>query len=173
MPFPARALRLVLLAAILVLSACEQEKAGSAQPPDPPPQVGFQTLHPQTVKLTTELPGRTVAYRKAEVRPQVDGIIQKRLFEEGATVEAGQPLYQINPATYEAAVKVAEANLARAQAALESSTLKVNRSAELVSRRVVSQQEYDDRLAAQAEARASVAAAEAQLESARIAWLRR
>jgi membrane fusion protein, multidrug efflux system len=167
-PFYARWPRLVLLAGILLLSACEQEKAANAQPSGQPPEVGFQTIHPQTVTLTTELPGRTVAFRNAEVRPQVDGIIQKRLFEEGASVQAGQPLYQIDPATYQAAVKAAEANVARAQAALESSTLRVNRFAKLVSQRVVSQQEYDDRLAAQAEDQAEVAAAEAARESARI-----
>ena len=167
-PFHARGLRLVLLAAVLLLSACEQEKTVSAQPSAQPPQVGFRTIQPQTVRLTTELPGRTVAYRRAEVRPQVDGIIQKRLFEEGAAVEAGQPLYQIDPATYRAAVKAAEANVARAQSSLDSSTLRVNRFATLVNRKVVSQQEYDDRIAAQAEDRAEVAAAEAELERARI-----
>ncbi len=153
---------------MLLLSACDQDKGANALPSAEPPQVGFQTIQPQTVRLTTELPGRTVAYRMAEVRPQVDGIIQKRLFEEGASVEAGQPLYQIDPATYQAALKAAEANLARAQASLQSSTLKVERFATLLSRRAVSQQEYDDRVAAQAENQADVAAAEARLESARI-----
>ena len=166
--FYPRWLRLGLLAAVLLLPACEQKEAANAPPSAQPPQVGFRTIEPQTVTLTTELPGRTVAYRNAEVRPQVDGIIQKRLFEEGATVEAGQPLYQIDPATYRAALKAAEANVARARASLESSTLRVNRYAELVSRRAVSQQEYDDRLAAQAEDQADVAAAEAERESARI-----
>lgn len=163
-----RWLRLGLLAAVLLLPACEQKEAANAPPSAQPPQVGFRTIQPQTVKLTTELPGRTVAYRKAEVRPQVDGIIQKRLFEEGATVEAGQPLYQIDSATYRAALKAAEANVARARASLQSSTLRVNRYAKLVNSRAVSEQEYDDRLAAQAEDQADVAAAEAELESARI-----
>lgn len=166
--FRSAGLRLVLLGAILLLPACEQEKAANAQPSAEPPQVGFRTIQPQTVRLTTELPGRTVAYRRAEVRPQVDGIIQQRLFEEGATVEAGQPLYQIDPASYQAAVKAAEANLARARASLDSSTLRVERYAQLVRRRAVSQQEYDDRVAEQAMDQAEVAAAEAELEGARI-----
>jgi membrane fusion protein (multidrug efflux system) len=157
-----------LLAVFLLLSACGQEEAANAQPPAPLPQVGFRTLHPQTVTLTTQLPGRTVAFRRAEVRPQVDGIIQKRLFEQGAAVEAGQQLYQIDPATYQAAVKAAEAELARAQASLQSSTAQANRYRELLSRKVVSQQEYDVVFAAQAEDEADVAAAEARLERARI-----
>ena len=162
-------LRLVaLLAAFLLLSGCGREEAGSAQPPDQPPQVGFQTVHPQTVTLTTQLPGRTVAFRMAEVRPQVDGIIQKRLFEQGATVEAGQQLYQIDPATYQAEVKAAEAELARARASLQRSTAQASRYQELLSRKVVSQQEYDEVFATQAEDEAGVVAAQARLERVRI-----
>jgi membrane fusion protein (multidrug efflux system) len=104
----------------------------------------------------------------AEVRPQVDGIIRERLFEEGATVEAGQRLYQIDPATYQAAVKAAEAELARARASVQQSTAQANRYRELLNRKVVSQQEYDEVSAAQAENEADVAAAEARLERARI-----
>ena len=161
-------LRLALLAGVILVSACEREQAQGMQPSARPPEVGFRTVQPQTVHLTTEMPGRTVAYRKAEVRPQVDGIIQKRLFVEGATVTAGQPLYQIDQATYKAAVKAAEANLARAQAALDASTRKVNRYAKLVRDKVVSQEAYDDRATTQAADRANVAAAEAELERARI-----
>jgi membrane fusion protein, multidrug efflux system len=165
----AAGLRLMpLLVAFLLLSACGQEEAANAEPSTQPPQVGFQTVHPQTVTLTTQLPGRTVAFRMAEVRPQVDGIIQKRLFEEGAAVEAGQPLYQIDPATYQAEVKAAEAELARARASLQRSTAQANRYRELLSRKVVSQQEYDEVFATQAEDEADVAAAEARLEHARI-----
>lgn len=158
------------LAAALLLAACDQaDKAADAAPAaPPPPEVGFVTLHPQTVALTAELPGRTVAYRIAEVRPQVEGIILERLFEEGASVQAGQPLYQIDPASYQARVRAAEAELARAQATLQSSSTRVKRYRQLVGRNAVSQQDYDDRVAAEAEDRANVAAAEAQLESARI-----
>lgn len=164
------ALLAALVAGGLLLAACEQEEAANAQPAaPPPPQVGFQVLEPRDVPLTTELPGRTVAYRGAEVRPQVDGIIQQRLFEEGATVEAGEPLYQIDPATYQAEVKAAKAELRRAQAALKASSTKVRRYRELIGRNAVSQQDYDDMVAAEAEDAADVAAAEARLESARIA----
>lgn len=166
--FRAWCLRLTLVVVVGLVAACEQEQAANAQPSAQPPEVGFQTIQPETVQLTTEMPGRTVAYRKAEVRPQVDGIIEERLFEEGATVEAGQPLYRIDPDTYKAAVKVAEANLERARASLHSTTLRVNRYAKLVRDKVVSQEEYDDRLAAQAQDKAEVAAAEAELDAARI-----
>lgn len=163
------ALAAALLAGGLLLAACEREEAANAQPsPPPPPQVGFRVVEPQDVPLSTELPGRTVAYRRAEVRPQVDGIIQQRLFEEGATVEAGEPLYQIDPATYRAEVKAAQADLNRAQAALKSSSTRVKRYRELIGRNAVSQQDYDDMVAAEAEDAADVAAAEARLERARI-----
>src|SRR5690606_33715853 len=148
---------------------CDQSEQADATPTaPPPPEVGYVTLHPESVPLTAELPGRTVAYRIAEVRPQVDGIILDRLFEEGARVEAGQPLYQVHPASYQAKVKAAEAALARAEATLQSSSTRVKRYRQLVGSNAVSQQDYDDRVAAEAEDRAAVAAAEAQLESARI-----
>ncbi len=162
--------RALLLAGLALLAAgCEPEDAANAQPAaPPPPQVGVRSLAPQSVALSTELPGRTVAYRRAEVRPQVDGIIQQRLFEEGAAVEAGEPLYQIDPAVYQAAVKAARAELERAEATLKASSTKVRRYRELIGRNAVSQQDYDDMVAAQAEDAADVAAAEAQLERARI-----
>jgi len=160
---------LPLLAVVLLLSACDDaDDTAQAAPTPPPPQVGFVTLHAQKVALDDELPGRTVAYRMAEVRPQVDGIITKRLFDEGASVKAGQPLYQIDPATYQAAVKIAEAQLSRAQAALKASAKRVKRNRDLVRKNVVSEQAYDDAVAAQGQDVASVDAAKAQLESARI-----
>lgn len=164
-------LRLVfpLLAAALLLAACDRSAETARAAPVPAKfKVGFMTLHPQAVPLNDELPGRVVAYRTAEVRPQVAGIVRKRLFEEGAAVAAGQPLYQIDPATYQAAVNVAEAELARAQAALRSSTVKVKRYGKLVGSNAVSRQVYDDMRASQAEDKAAVAAAKAQLDVARI-----
>ncbi|GAB3379502.1 efflux RND transporter periplasmic adaptor subunit [Azotobacter armeniacus] len=136
---------------VLVLSGCKQE---SPPPPHQTPQVGVIILEPQPYVLTHELPGRTAAYRIAEVRPQVDGIIQKRLFSEGSEVKAGQQLYQIDAAVYEATLKEAEANLA-------SSKSLAGRYAVLVKSRAVSQQAYD-------EARAASLQAEASLEKARI-----
>src|SRR5882724_7512642 len=103
------------------LAACSSGK--SAIPPNPPPEVGVVTLHPQPVTITTDLPRRTAAYRIAEVRPQVSGVIVKRLFTEGSDVKAGQQLYQIDPAPFQANYESARAALERAQAAATSSRL--------------------------------------------------
>ncbi len=148
----AAALSLTLLGAA-ALTACdtaEQPQQGS----QPPPKVGIVTLEAKPFTLTSELPGRTAAYRVAEVRPQVSGIIQKRLFTEGSEVKAGQQLYQIDPATYQATLKSAEASH------LSTSTL-AKRYKTLVSEKAVSQQQYDDANAARLQA-------EAALEQARI-----
>jgi membrane fusion protein (multidrug efflux system) len=118
--------------------------------------------------LTTELPGRTSAYLIAEVRPQVGGIIQKRLFTEGSDVKAGEVLYQIDPAVYEATYNSAKAALARAEANLTPIRLKAGRYAELVKINAVSQQEYDDASAALKQAEADVEAGKAAVENARI-----
>lgn len=135
----------------VVLNGCKQELP---PPPRQTPQVGVVTLESQPYVLTHELPGRTAAYRIAEVRPQVDGIIQKRLFSEGGEVKAGQQLYQIDAAVYEATLKEAEAGLASSRSLAE-------RYAVLVKSRAVSQQAYD-------EAQAASLQAEASLEKARI-----
>ena len=135
----------------LVLAGCQE----SVSPPAAQtPQVGVVTLQPQPYTLTSELPGRTSAYRVAEVRPQVNGILQKRLFEEGSEVKAGQQLYQIDAAVYQASYKSAEASLASARSLAE-------RYRELVGDQAVSRQAYD-------EARAAQLAAEAALERASI-----
>jgi membrane fusion protein (multidrug efflux system) len=130
--------------------------------------VGVVVIQPQRVALTTELPGRTTAYLTAEVRPQVTGIIQSRLFTEGSDVKAGQALYQIDPASYRAAHSSARAALSRAEAALVSVRLKSERYGQLVKINAVSQQDYDDAHAALMQAEADVEAAKAALESARI-----
>jgi len=143
------------LLAALLLSGCEQKPSNSAAPAQAPlPKVGIVTLKAQPFAQTTELPGRTSAYRIAEVRPQVDGILLKRLFEEGSEVKAGQQLYQIDPALYETALKSAEA-------ALKSSSALANRYAGLVKERAVSPQDYD-------QAQASFLRDQAALESAQI-----
>ncbi len=126
------------------------------------------TLKPQRVTLTTELPGRTSAYLIAEVRPQVGGIIQKRLFTEGSDVKAGEVLYQIDPAVYQATYNSAKAALARTEANLVPIRLKAGRYAELVKINAVSQQEYDDASAALKQAEADVEAGKAAVETARI-----
>ncbi|NVN93229.1 MAG: efflux RND transporter periplasmic adaptor subunit [Desulfuromonadales bacterium] len=155
------------IAGALLLSGCGQSQT-AATPPPPPPEVGVVVIQPRRVELTTELPGRTAAYLTAEVRPQVTGIVQNRLFTEGSDVKAGQALYQIDPATYRAAHASARAALSRAEAVLVSIRLKAERYKELVKINAVSQQDYDDAHAALKQAEADVEAAKAALESARI-----
>lgn len=152
------------LAASLALGAC----ADKNQPPPAAPQVGVVTVRPKPVAVTTDLPGRTSAYRLAQVRARVDGIIIKREFTEGSDVRAGQRLYQIDPAPYRAALNSATAALAKAQANLQSSALLAQRYQSLIAEHAVSRQEYDNAVAAQQQARADVAAAKAALETAKI-----
>ena len=102
----------------LLLTSCGKQSNTAGKSPSSPPGSGIIVIQPQRVALTTELSGRTSAYLIAEVRPQVGGIIQKRLFTEGADVKAGEVLYQIDPATYQAAYTSAKAALARAEANL-------------------------------------------------------
>ncbi|MCE3251066.1 MAG: efflux transporter periplasmic adaptor subunit [Cellvibrio sp.] len=151
----------------LVLSACGSKTSPDAAAPAPV-EVGVVTLSAADVPLQTELPGRTSAYRKAEVRPQVSGIIQKRLFEEGLEIKAGTALYQIDPATYEAAVASAKAELARANATLAAAQAKETRYKNLVAIKAISQQDYDDALATLGQAKAGVSVAQAAVESASI-----
>jgi membrane fusion protein (multidrug efflux system) len=132
------------------------------------PEVGVVTLHPQSVAITAELPGRTAASLIAEVRPQVDGIIQQRLFQEGAEVVAGQPLYLIDPASYQASYDSALATQQKAEAAVPTAQAKFDRYAGLLKQNVVSKQDYDDAAATLAQAQADVAAAKASVETARI-----
>lgn len=156
-----------MLAGGLILSGCGQKQGGGA-PPKGIPEVSVVVAQPQRVALTTELPGRTSAYLVAEVRPQVGGIIQKRLFEEGANVKAGDVLYQIDPAAYQASYDNAKAQLAKAQANLVPLQYKADRYKTLVESKAVSQQEYDDAVAAVGQASAEVAVGAAALENARI-----
>ena len=133
-----------------------------------PPEVSVVEVKPQRVAITTELPGRTSAYLVAEVRPQVGGIIQKRLFTEGSDVKAGDVLYQIDPATYQAAWDSAKAQLARAEANISTTRVRAERYKELVEIKAVSRQEYDDAAAALKQAEADIEAGKAAVETARI-----
>jgi membrane fusion protein (multidrug efflux system) len=151
----------------LVLAGCDQQQAAAPQPP-PPAEVGVVTVEPQSVPITAELPGRTAAYRMAEVRPQVNGIIQKRLFEEGTEVQAGQQLYQIDPAPYQAALDTAKAEQTRAEATVKSARAKAARYRDLVKMKAVSQQDYDDIVATLAENEAAVTSARAAIRTAQI-----
>ncbi|WP_448507019.1 efflux RND transporter periplasmic adaptor subunit [Immundisolibacter sp.] len=166
-----RQFRALFRLSLLAVTAMTLPACGPSAPPPaqrPPADVGVIQIQPRRFELWTELPGRTSAYRVAEVRPQVSGILQKRLFEEGATVRSGQVLYQIDPAPYEAAVQRAAATLARARAGGEVARLKARRFAELAAARMVPQQDNDDVQAALRQAEADVQAAEASLASARI-----
>lgn len=152
----------------LLTAGCAQKDAAVTMAPGGPPEVGVIEIKPQKVILTTELPGRTSAFLVAEVRPQVSGIIQKRLFAEGSDVKAGAVLYQIDPAMYQAAYNSAKAALARAEANLVPARLKAERYKELITSHAVSQQDYDDANAALQQAEADVASARASVETARI-----
>ncbi len=158
--------RTLLAASLTALGACGPETPPQAQ--RPPPEVGVIELKPQRFELVIELPGRTTAFRVAEVRPQVSGILQKRLFEEGSTVKAGQVLYQIDPAPYAAAVQRAQAELERAQAAAEVARLRAERFAPLAKAGAVPKQDNDDVQANHRQALANVQASRAALDTARI-----
>ncbi len=132
------------------------------------PEVSVITVQPEPVTLFDELPGRVSAFLVAEVRPQVSGIIQKRLFEEGADVKEGDPLYQIDSAVYEANYAAAKAALARAEANLTSVRSRAERYKELVAAKAVSQQDYDDITSALKQAEAAVEAGKAAAETARL-----
>ena len=157
-----------ILVGSLMLTACGKQNGAGGPMQSGPPEVAVMVVKPERVALTTELAGRTSAYLIAEVRPQVGGIIQKRLFTEGSDVKAGEVLYQIDPATYQAAYDSAKAALARAEANLIPVRLKAERYRELVKINAVSKQDYDDASAALKQAEADVEAGKAALETARI-----
>lgn len=161
-------LMLVSVAAASLLAACGEAPGGPPPAATGSPQVAVLTLQPQRLALTTELPGRVAAAVSAEVRPQVSGVVQKRFFTEGGTVRAGELLYQIDPAPYQAAVASAEATLARAEAALGSAQLKAERQRELAQIQAVSRQDAEDAEAALKQARADVASAQAALQTQKI-----
>jgi membrane fusion protein (multidrug efflux system) len=156
-----------LLALMILLGGCGSGQGQQAGPP-PAPEVAVVTIQPQQVELTTELPGRTSPYLVAEIRPQVNGIIKKRLFKEGSEVKAGQLLYQIDPAPFQVALDSAKASLGKAQANLPSIRLKAERHKELLAEKAVSKQDYDDAAAARGQAQAEVEYWKAQVEAARI-----
>lgn len=133
-----------------------------------PPQVGFVVVQPTDVALVSTLPGRTVAFQSSEVRPQVSGVIQRRLFEEGAIVRRGQPLYQIDPSLYRAAVNQAAANVASSQATAEAARVRADRFRPLAEIEAVSRQDYTDAAATARQSAAAVEQNRAALETARI-----
>ena len=163
--------RFSLLPSFIIISAallagCNDQGETQAHPTEP--QVTVHVVEAAPLAVTTELPGRTNAFRIAEVRPQVSGIVLKRNFTEGSDVEAGQSLYQIDPATYQADYDSAKGELAKNEAAAAIAHLTVKRYVPLVGTKYISQQEYDQAIADARQADASVIAAKAAVESARI-----
>ncbi|KWV15778.1 efflux RND transporter periplasmic adaptor subunit [Xanthomonas translucens] len=159
-----RTLSLLLCLALVTLAGCKGERTA---PPAQARTVGVLTLQPQSVPLSAELAGRTAASEESEVRPQVGGILRKRLFEEGAMVRAGQPLFQIEPVLYQAAANEAQANLATAEATLATAKLRAERYRELGKTRLAAQQDVDDAQATYKEALAGRDANRAALDTAR------
>ena len=146
------------------------EKSGETRSKQgtPPALVTVVSVKPETVTIVDELPGRVAAFRTAEIRPQVGGIIEKRLFEQGSMVEAGQPLFQINPEPFKADVDSAAAVVQRAEAGLIRSQGKFDRSKELVATKAISREAYDDAVADLAQSKASVADTRATLQRRRL-----
>ncbi|KAA9001354.1 efflux RND transporter periplasmic adaptor subunit [Affinibrenneria salicis] len=163
-------LRRFFLLAIVTLAGCDNPQI--AAPQAQPVEVGIVSLRAQPYSLISELPGRTVSAMTAQVRPQVGGLIMKRLFREGDDVQAGQALYQIDPGSYQAAVDQAAAALKNAQALLRADCAKANRYAQLAKTNDVSRQDADDARAVCEQDQASESEKKAALESARIqlAW---
>jgi membrane fusion protein, multidrug efflux system len=160
-----------LLAGGLLGTLCASLAGCARHPASAPlskPTVTVVTLHPTRVPLTTELPGRVSAYRIAEVRPQVSGVLQKRLFTEGDLVKEGQQLYQIDPSAYQAALSSAEATLAHARAATDVSRLTVERYKALVEVHAVSRQDYDNEVATLQQTQADIGSGEAAVRTAAI-----
>lgn len=156
---------LLLPLVLAVLSGCG---GGSSPPAAQTPAVTVVTLQPETVNLTRELPGRTTPYLVAEVRPQVTGIVKEQLFIEGSLLEAGQPLYQLDDATYRAEYNSAKAALTRAQVALEVARTNAKRLTELSKTGSISQQESENAVARMHQAEADVGVARAELASAEV-----
>lgn len=158
---------LAALANLLFLGGCESERGRQAMSA-PVPEVATVTIQTERVVLTKELPGRTSPYRVCEVRPQVNGIIQKRLFTEGADVKAGDVLYQIDPAPFQAALDNSKAALGRSEAGMPALRSRAERFRELLADKGVSRQDYDDAAAALKQSQADIQYWKAMVETARI-----
>jgi membrane fusion protein, multidrug efflux system len=153
---------------LLAVGACGSDNEQAGGPGRPPAQVGFVTVRTEAVPLTVQLDGRTAAFETSEVRPQVSGVIRKRLFEEGGYVRAGQPLFQIDPSLYRATVNQAQANLTSARASAEAASALADRYRPLAEKEAISQQEYTDAAAQARVARATVQQNAAALDTAQI-----
>ena len=156
----------LMIAAALALAACSGQ--GAAPPAAPPPAVTVVALKPAAVTLNDDLPGRVAALRTADIRPQVGGIVLRRLFEQGAEVKAGQPLFQLNPAPLKAEFDSAAASLQHAQATLARTTRQAERLQPLIDADAISRQSFDDAVSERDLAAANVAQARATLERRRL-----
>lgn len=170
-PLSARLLRTgPALLLVLSLAACGKKDQAQAGPgaggPPPAPEVAVVTVQPQSVAVTNELPGRVEASRTAQVRARVPGIVQKRVFQEGTEVKAGDVLYRIDPSQFKATFASAQAAVSRAEANVAQANLKVQRYKPLVQENAISKQEYDDALTAQKQAQADLATAKANQQTA-------
>lgn len=156
----------IALVFVVLLTGCDRK------PQVPPkarvPEVTYITITPRPVVLSTELSGRTSAFRIAEIRPRVNGLIEKRLFTEGSNVKEGQVLYQIDPAPFQAELENAQAALAEAQAKLPATRSRADRYKNLLSHSALSQQDYDDAASALDQLKASIVSLQARVETARI-----
>lgn len=158
----------VFFTVLVLLSACQPATTQQAAAAPAAVEVAVVQLQPQAVTLNTELPGRTVAFQKAQIRPQVSGIILSRNFIEGGEVKAGDTLYQIDPAQYQSTVNSAKAQLAKTQANLTQASAKASRFKDLRKSKLVSQQDADEVIALHQQAEADVLAAKASLEQAQL-----
>jgi membrane fusion protein (multidrug efflux system) len=156
----------IVLSGGLWVGGCDRRQESA--PPPPVPEVAVVTVQPQQITLTTELPGRTSPFRIAEIRPQVNGLILKRLFTEGSDVQAGQELYQIDPAPFQAALENAQAALGRAEASLPAIRSRAGRFKEALVDKAVSQQDFDDAMGALKQTEADIQYWNATVETARI-----
>ena len=161
-------LALFVLAGLFVWGGCGDDTRGHNVPSQAVPEVATVTVEPRQVMLTTELPGRTSAYLVSEIRPQVNGLIQRRLFQEGSDVKAGDLLYQIDPAPFQVAYDSAKASLEKALASLPSIRSRAERYRELLGDNLVSRQDYDDAEAAFNQVLADIAYWKTSVEAARI-----
>lgn len=157
---------MLVVVLLLLLASCKDEKKQAGPPPKP--AVDVVALRAQPVTLTTDLPGRTSPFRTAEIRPQVGGVILKRLFNEGEVVKAGQVLYQIDPAQYEASLASARAQLLRAQASAKASQSTVSRYRPLVAANAISRQDLDNAVGTLGQNQADIASAQAAIKTATI-----
>ena len=157
----------IAIAAALLLAACGQADSEDARGGGPVP-VGYVVVQPTTVRIEQDLPGRVAAFQISEVRPQVSGVVLRRLFTQGSMVRQGQPLYEIDPRIYQSAVAQAQANLNSARASAQAAVAREERYRPLAKSQFVSRQDYDDVLAQSRQARAAVAQNEAALQEARV-----